>query len=132
MKRRVVVTGLGALTPLGNSVAESWAGAIAGKSGIGPITRFDASAFASRIAGEIKDFDPTNYVDKKEIRHYDPFVIYALAASQMAIDDAGLARTHRATAAPVQQDAALGLLLLVLTGHFARLGLGGLGARGDT
>ncbi len=93
MKRRVVVTGLGALTPLGNSVAESWAGAIAGKSGIGPITRFDASAFASRIAGEIKDFDPTNYVDKKEIRHYDPFVIYALAASQMAIDDAGLAIT---------------------------------------
>lgn len=93
MKRRVVVTGLGALTPLGNSVAESWAGAIAGKSGIGPITRFDASAFASRVAGEIKNFDPTQYVDKKEIRRYDPFAIYSIAAGQMAIDDAALAIT---------------------------------------
>ena len=93
MKRRVVVTGLGALTPLGNSVAESWAGAIAGKSGIGPITRFDASAFASRVAGEIKNFDPTQYVDKKEIRRYDPFAIYSLAAAQMAMDDAALAIT---------------------------------------
>ncbi len=93
MKRRVVVTGLGALTPLGNSVAESWAGAIAGKSGIGPITRFDASAFASRVAGEVKNFDPTQYVDKKEIRRYDPFAIYSLAAAQMAMDDAALAIT---------------------------------------
>lgn len=90
MKRRVVITGLGALTPLGNSVADSWAGAIAGKSGIGSITRFDASAFASRIAGEIKNFDPTQYVDKKEIRRYDNFAIYAIAAAQMALDDAAL------------------------------------------
>ncbi len=90
MKRRVVVTGLGALTPLGNSVSESWAGAIAGKSGIGPITRFDASAFSSRIAGEIKNFDPLQYVDKKEVRRYDNFAIYALAAAQMAMEDAAL------------------------------------------
>jgi 3-oxoacyl-[acyl-carrier-protein] synthase II len=59
MKRRVVVTGLGALTPLGNSVSESWAGAVAGKSGIAPITRFDTTTFASKIAGEIKNFDPS-------------------------------------------------------------------------
>lgn len=90
MKRRVVVTGLGALTPIGNSVAESWASAIAGKSGIGPITRFDASIFASRIAGELKHFDPARYVEKKEIRRYDNFAIYTLAASQMALEDAAL------------------------------------------
>jgi 3-oxoacyl-[acyl-carrier-protein] synthase II len=90
MKRRVVVTGLGALTPLGNSVSESWANAVAGKSGIGLITRFDASAFSSRIAGEIKNFDPLKYVDKKEVRRYDNFAIYAIAAAQMAMDDAAL------------------------------------------
>ena len=90
MKRRVVVTGLGALTPLGNSVSESWAGAVAGKSGIGPITRFDASAFNAKIAGEIKNFDPLRYVDKKEVRRYDNFAIYALATSQMALEDAAL------------------------------------------
>lgn len=93
MKRRVVVTGLGALTPLGNSVADSWAGAIAGKSGIGTITRFDASAFPSKIAGELKNFDPTQFVDKKEIRRYDNFAIYSLAAAQMAMDDAALTIT---------------------------------------
>lgn len=93
MKRRVVVTGLGALTPLGNSLEESWAGAIAGKSGIAAITRFDANGFASRIAGEIKNFDPTQYVDKKEVRRYDNFAIYALAAAQMLMQDAALTIT---------------------------------------
>ena len=90
MKRRVVITGLGALTPLGNTVVESWSAAIAGKSGIGPITRFDPGAFSSRIAGEIKNFDPTLYVDKKEVRRYDNFAIYSLAAAQMAMEDATL------------------------------------------
>ncbi|PKN19115.1 MAG: beta-ketoacyl-[acyl-carrier-protein] synthase II [Deltaproteobacteria bacterium HGW-Deltaproteobacteria-6] len=90
MKRRVVVTGLGALTPLGNSVSESWAGAVAGKSGIGPITRFDATAFASKIAGEIRNFDPSQYVDKKEVRRLDNFALYTIAASQMAMEDAAL------------------------------------------
>jgi len=90
MKRRVVVTGLGALTPLGNSVSESWAGAVAGKSGIAPITRFDTTTFASKIAGEIKNFDPSQYVDKKEVRRLVNFAIYALAASQMAMEDAAL------------------------------------------
>jgi 3-oxoacyl-[acyl-carrier-protein] synthase II len=90
MKRRVVVTGLGALTPLGNSVGASWEGAIAGKSGIGPITKFDSTSFKSRIAGEIKNFDPMQFVDKQEVRRYDDFILYAIAASEMAMTDAKL------------------------------------------
>ncbi len=90
MKRRVVVTGLGALTPLGNSVGESWEGAIAGKSGIGPITKFDSTSFKTRIAGEIKNFDPLQFVDKQEVRRYDDFILYAMAASEMAMTDAKL------------------------------------------
>lgn len=90
MKRRVVVTGLGAVTPLGNSVSESWAGACAGRSGIGPITRFDTTGFATRIAGELKAFDPLVYINKKEARRIDHFIIYALASAQMAMTDAAL------------------------------------------
>lgn len=93
MKRRVVVTGLGALTPLGNSARESWESAIAGKSGAGPITKFDSTAFNTKIAAEIKNFDPLQFVDKKEVRHYDDFILYALAAAEMAITDAGLTIT---------------------------------------
>ncbi len=90
MKRRVVVTGLGALTPLGNSVKESWEAAIAGKSGIGPITKFDSAISKSKVAGEIKNFDPMQYVDKQEVRRYDDFILYAIAASEMAMADAKL------------------------------------------
>ncbi len=90
MKRRVVVTGLGALTPLGNSVQESWESAIAGKSGIGPITKFDSTSFNTKIAAEIKNFDPLQFMDKKEVRRYDDFILYALAASEMAMTDAAL------------------------------------------
>lgn len=90
MKRRVVVTGLGALTPLGNSVSESWDGAVTGKSGIGPITKFDSSSYKSRIAGEIKNFDPAQFVNKQEIRRYDNFILYAVASSEMAMADAKL------------------------------------------
>jgi len=93
MKRRVVVTGLGALTPLGNSVHESWENAVAGKSGIGPITKFDSSAYKTRIAGEIKNFDPLQYVSKQEVRRYDDFILYALAAAEMAMADAKLTIT---------------------------------------
>lgn len=93
MKRRVVVTGLGAMTPLGNSLEESWAGAVAGKSGIGPITRFDATGFSSRVVGELKNFDPTQYVEKKEIRRYNNFAIYALATGQMLMQDTALTIT---------------------------------------
>ncbi len=91
MKRRVVVTGLGALTPLGNSLSETWEAAIAGKSGVGPITKFDSSAYKTRIAAEVKNFDPLQYVSKQEVRRYDAFILYALAAAEMALADARLA-----------------------------------------
>lgn len=90
MKRRVVVTGLGAITPLGNSAQESWESAIAGKSGVGPITKFDSTSFNTKIAAEIKNFDPLLFMDKKEVRRYDDFILYALAASEMAMADAAL------------------------------------------
>lgn len=90
MKRRVVITGLGALTPIGNTVKEFWKGLCEGKSGIGLITRFDASDYPTKIAGEVKGFDPLNYVDKKEVKKMDLFIHYALAASEMAIRDSGL------------------------------------------
>ncbi|MBN1548243.1 MAG: beta-ketoacyl-ACP synthase II [Syntrophaceae bacterium] len=88
MKRRVVITGLGAVTPLGNSAEESWKGACAGNSGIGRITKFDAATFDTKIAGELKSFDPLQYVNKKEYRRLDDFILYALAAADMAVRDA--------------------------------------------
>lgn len=89
-KRRVVITGLGILSPLGNDLASSWDGIANGRSGIGPITSFDVSAFATRIAGEVKDFDPARWIAPKDIKKMDPFVHYGIAASMMAIADAGL------------------------------------------
>ncbi|HOM13292.1 MAG TPA: beta-ketoacyl-ACP synthase II [Rubrivivax sp.] len=89
-RRRVVVTGLGLISPVGNSVAEGWANLIAGKSGIGAITRFDAAAFACRFAGEVKGFDVEAYLPGKEARHMDTFIHYGLAASIQAVTDAGL------------------------------------------
>ncbi|MCL5806990.1 MAG: beta-ketoacyl-ACP synthase II [Deltaproteobacteria bacterium] len=91
MKNRVVITGMGAVTPLGNSVAETWEGICRGKSGIGRLTKFDCTAHETRIAGELKDFDPLRFVNKKELRRLDDFIIYALAAAEMALADAGLA-----------------------------------------
>ncbi len=93
MKRRVVITGLGAVTPLGNSVMDTWSGLCAGKSGIGTITKFDSSDFATRIAGEIKGFDPLMYIGKKELRRLDDFIIYSLASSEMAVADSELTIT---------------------------------------
>jgi 3-oxoacyl-[acyl-carrier-protein] synthase II len=89
-KRRVVVTGLGMLTPLGNTVADTWAAALAGKSGIGPITRFDTAGFPCTIAGSIKDFDVTSYMPAKEARRMDLFMQYGVAAGVQAIADSGL------------------------------------------
>ena len=89
-RRRVVVTGLGAISPIGNTVPEAWENLLAGKSGIGPITRFDASAFSSRIAGEVKNFDVTEYLSAKEARRMDVFIHYGIAAALQAIADAGL------------------------------------------
>src|SRR3990167_11288627 len=86
-RRRVVVTGLGLVTPVGNTVDESWANLIAGKSGIDTITKFDASAFACRFAGEIKGFNIEDYIPAKEARHMDTFIHYGLAAGLQAIKD---------------------------------------------
>ncbi|MFZ7096278.1 beta-ketoacyl-ACP synthase II [Luteimonas dalianensis] len=89
-KRRVVVTGLGILSPLGNDLVSSWEGITAGRSGIGPITHFDASAFPTRISGEVRDFDASKWIAPKDMKKMDPFVHYGVAASMMAIGDAGL------------------------------------------
>ncbi len=92
MKRRVVVTGIGMLTPLGIGADKSWAGLCAGKSGISPITRFDTSKLKCQVAGEIKDFNPQDFMDSKFIRRFDPFIQYALAAATMAVEDSGIKR----------------------------------------
>jgi len=93
-KRRVVVTGLGAVTPVGVGVAATWKGIVAGKSGIGRITHFDASAFACQIAGEVKDFDATQYIPAKDARRMDRFVHLGLAAGIEAFKDSGLEVTE--------------------------------------
>jgi 3-oxoacyl-[acyl-carrier-protein] synthase II len=89
-KRRVVVTGLGVISPLGVGTDATWQGLVEGRSGIGPITKFDASAYPCRIAGEIQGFNPENYIEKKEVKKSDTFIHYAVAAAQMAVDDAKL------------------------------------------
>ena len=87
---RVVVTGLGALTPIGNTVAEYWDGLQSGTSGAGPITKFDASDVRCKIACEVDDFDPSPYLDSKQVRRQDLFSQYALAVTQQAFEDAGI------------------------------------------
>jgi len=89
-RRRVVVTGLGLISPVGNTVAEGWANILAGQSGIDRITRFDASAFTCQFAGEVKGFDIADYISSKEARTMDRFIHYGLAASMQAVQDAGL------------------------------------------
>jgi 3-oxoacyl-[acyl-carrier-protein] synthase II len=88
--RRVVVTGLGMVTPLGTGVDKTWKAVCAGESGIGRITKFDPTRYAAQIAGEVKDFDPARFIEKKEIKKMDAFIHYAVGASQLAVDDAGL------------------------------------------
>ena len=90
-RRRVVVTGLGLISPVGNSVAEGWANLVAGRSGIAHVTKFDASALACRIAGEVKGFRVEEYFPAKDARHMDTFIHYGMAASIQAVKDAGLA-----------------------------------------
>ncbi len=90
MLRRVVVTGLGAITPLGNTVMEFWQGLVAGKSGVGPITRFDSSRHDTHFAAEVKDFDPLAYIDRKEAKRMDRFAQFAASASIQALADSGL------------------------------------------
>ncbi|KAB7770509.1 beta-ketoacyl-ACP synthase II [Xanthomonas sp. LMG 12461] len=94
MSRRVVVTGMGLVSPLGNDLASSWEGIVNGRSGIGPITQIDASQFTTKIAGEIKDFDPTKFISSKDARKMDSFIHYGVGASFMALDDSGLEITE--------------------------------------
>ncbi|RXI98259.1 beta-ketoacyl-[acyl-carrier-protein] synthase II [Anaerobacillus alkaliphilus] len=89
-QNRVVITGLGAVTPLGNTVASTWENVVAGKSGIGKLTRVDATQFPTVVAAELKDFDPGHYMDKKEARKMDRFTQYAVASAIMAVEDAKL------------------------------------------
>ncbi|MDH3537576.1 MAG: beta-ketoacyl-ACP synthase II [Gammaproteobacteria bacterium] len=89
-KRRVVVTGLGLLTPVGNTVEESWKNIIAGKSGIAPITAFDASQFSTRISGSVKGFDATEYISVKDIKKMDTFIHFGVAAGIQALNDSGI------------------------------------------
>ena len=89
-QRRVVITGMGMISPLGNDLASSWDAIANGRSGLGPITSFDTSLFTTRIAGEIRDFDPTAYMSPKDVKKMDAFIHYGIAASLMAMDDSGL------------------------------------------
>lgn len=88
--RRVAITGIGLVTPLGVGTQKTWDGLLAGRSGIGPITRFDASRFSTRIAGEVRDFHPLDFIDKKEVRKMDLFIQFALAAAHLAVEDSGI------------------------------------------
>jgi 3-oxoacyl-[acyl-carrier-protein] synthase II len=90
LERRVVITGMGLLSPLGNTVAENWESAIAGKSGIGPITLFDASRLATQFGGEVKSFDPSTVMDRKEVKRFDRFIHLAMGAAAEAVADCGL------------------------------------------
>lgn len=93
-KRRVVITGLGMVSPVGLTVKESWANILAGNSGIGPITHFDVSAFSVRFGGSVWNFDPTQYIPAKDVKKMDPFIHYGIAAAKEAIVDAGLEVTE--------------------------------------
>ena len=93
-KRRVVITGMGTVSPVGNTVEDAWNNVVEGRSGIGPITRFDVSAFPTRIGGEVRDFDPADYIDRKQVRKTDPFIHYGVAASKQAWLDSGLSLDH--------------------------------------
>ena len=112
MNRRVVITGVGLVSALGLGTKETWDGLLAGRSGIGPVTHFDASDFSVRIAGEVKDFDPLRFVPKKDVKKMDAFMQYALAASDFAMADAGLV---------IKEDNA------VRVGVFIASGIGGFG-----
>jgi 3-oxoacyl-[acyl-carrier-protein] synthase II len=90
MKRRVVITGLGIISPVGNDVNSFWGSLCAGKSGIGKITHFDTAEYDSKIAGEVKDFDPARYISPKDVKRTDRFTQFAIAAAKMALEDSGL------------------------------------------
>jgi len=107
-KRRVVVTGLGMLTSLGNNVSTTWDAAVAGKSGIGLIDQFDTTDFAVKFSGSVRDFDVTEYIDKKDARRMDKFIQYGIAAGVQAIDDSGLADNVDPTRAGISIGSGIG------------------------
>jgi len=111
--RRVVITGLGIVSPLGVGVERNWKALLEGESGIGTITKFDASEFSSQIAGEVKGFDPLLFMEKKEARKMDPFIQYAIAAAQLAVEDSDIPRN---------------ILEGERTGVFIGSGIGGIGS----
>jgi 3-oxoacyl-[acyl-carrier-protein] synthase II len=90
LSRRVVITGLGLVTPLGIGVDETWSALCEGRSGIGEITRFDTTGFTTKIAAEVKDFNAEDFIPKKEAKRLESFIAYAIAATRMAIEDSGL------------------------------------------
>ncbi|HQU16316.1 MAG: beta-ketoacyl-[acyl-carrier-protein] synthase II [Chromatiales bacterium 21-64-14] len=92
--RRVVITGLGIVSPVGNSVPQAWDNILAGRSGIGPITHFDVTDFPVRFGGSVRDFDPARYLSPKEVKKSDPFIHYGIAAAMQAVEDAGLTVTE--------------------------------------
>ncbi|MFW6102664.1 MAG: beta-ketoacyl-ACP synthase II [Chloroflexota bacterium] len=111
-KRRVVVTGVGAVTPLGTGVDKAWPRLLNGESGVGYITKFDASDFGTRIAAELKDFDPADFMEKKRARRTDPFIHYALAATSMAMEDSRLiVNEHNAARVGVVMGTCIGGML---------------------
>ena len=89
-RRRIAITGIGLVTPLGIGTVPTWSRVVAGESGIGPITRFDATEFTTTIAGEIRGFDATQWIPKRQLRQMDLFIQYAIAAADMAVKEAGL------------------------------------------
>ncbi len=124
-RRRVVITGLGIISPVGNTIPEAWDNIVNGRSGIGPITRFDASAFPVQIAGEVKDFDVGAYLSPKEARRMDVFIHYGLAAGVQAIKDSGLEVTEaNAERIGVNIGSGIGGLPMIETTHndFLRAG----------
>jgi 3-oxoacyl-[acyl-carrier-protein] synthase II len=124
-KRRVVITGMGIISPVGNTIPDAWANILAGKSGVGPITRFDASAFASRIAGEVKDFDVTDYLSVKDARRMDVFIHYGMAAAIQAVKDAGIEEArHDAERIGVNIGSGIGGLSMIESTHDAYHGGG--------
>lgn len=110
--RRVVITGAGLVTPLGTGLTENWEALLSARSGMGPITKFDASRHSTRFAAEVKGFDPLRFIEKREIRRMDPFIQYAVGAAQLAVEDAGIP---------------LDVLAGVRTGVFIGSGIGGIG-----
>lgn len=118
IRRRIVVTGLGMVSPVGNTVEESWANILAGKSGIGPITAFDVANFTSRIAGAVKGFNVTDYIPQKEARKMDPFIHYGMAAGIQAFEDARIEGTEEnVERIGVAIGAGIGGLLGIETGY---------------